>query len=203
MRQPYKVESSFSFSCSFSFSEVSGVFYFFSVSHHRLIDQPRAATYQIVLSIWSMLTLYAILHDQYIVWIAPEHFTLYHEPLGDLENPALIATVYAIRAGLGPGFFWGLAAAFFALSGTRPLMPVRLVLLSALVAIICIEVISASSGLWVWLSGRLVYPQSFYPDDDSLVLVTQTIQVTCYFSGAVGAVMHLTWISWWRRRRDS
>jgi len=71
----------------------------------RLIDQPRRATYQIVLGIWLMLSVWAVLHDQYIVWIAPEHFKVYHEPLRNLESPSLIAAVYAIRAGfyLGGG----------------------------------------------------------------------------------------------------
>jgi hypothetical protein len=40
-----------------------------------LLDERRAVTYAIVFGIWAEVFLYCVLHDQYLIRIAPEHFT--------------------------------------------------------------------------------------------------------------------------------
>ena len=65
-----------------------------------LLGTSRRDSYGIILGIWGMVALYAVLHDQYLVRIAPEHFTVYHYPIGDIQNPHLLAAVYGIKSKL-------------------------------------------------------------------------------------------------------
>lgn len=46
-----------------------------------LIRERRSVSYAIILGMWGLTFLYCLLHDPYLVRIAPEHFAVYHKPL--------------------------------------------------------------------------------------------------------------------------
>lgn len=85
-----------------------------------LLQEKRSVAYAIIFGIWAEVFLYCLLHDQYLVRIAPEHFTIYHEPLWGIGNPSLLAAAWAFRASIGPGLILGLAALFLARAGSLP-----------------------------------------------------------------------------------
>ncbi len=112
-----------------------------------LIAERRDITYTIVIGVWGMVAMYAILHDQYIVRIAPEHFTKYHPPLWDIGNPALLALIYAARSSLAPGLLWGLVLARAARHGDLAKVPVKVVLKGSAIVILLTELLAAVAGL--------------------------------------------------------
>ena len=144
----------------------------------------RRTSYTIILGTCLLVIVYAILHDQYLVRIAPEHFTVYHEPLWGIENPPLLAAAYAFCAAFVPGLALGLTCA--AITTYRNRTPPRtwLVLRGVLCVIIATELLSAASGLYVYVTKNPLYPAALYPDESLPLLVTQTIQLTCYLAGA-------------------
>lgn len=83
----------------------------------RLLDERRSITYSIVFGIWGLTAIYAAIHDQYIVRIAPEHFTMYHKALWNIQTPELLALAYAFKASLAPGLILGVTCAFVARHG--------------------------------------------------------------------------------------
>lgn len=156
-----------------------------SLVQFQLIDEKRSVTYLILFQVWLMVAVYAVLHDQYIVRIAPEHFTIYHEPLLGIENPERLAAVYAFAASFSPGLLLGFACALVARTGSWPRLSRPFILKGVVVIILATEIIAASSGYFVSKRGSGIYPDSWYPNQTLPLLITQTIQVTCYFSAAV------------------
>ncbi len=159
-------------------------------------------TYAIVFGIWAEVFLYCVLHDQYLIRIAPEHFTEYHPPLWGIENLTLLAVAWAFRASIGPGLGLGLAALFFARAGRRPKMEPGVLLKTVPWLILATEAAGLLAGAWVWKTGRPLFPAVVYPDFSKPMLVTQTIQLTCYGVGGLMSLLFLGWIAG-RRLRDS
>lgn len=116
----------------------------------KLINEDRGTTYQIVIGVAATIVFWAIGHDQIIVQIAPEHFTEYHEPVGNIENPYVLAFLWAIAATLGLGLILGIVYAFLARSGDRPKVSVRFILVGAIVMVAVIELVSSGTGWWVF-----------------------------------------------------
>lgn len=164
-----------------------------------LLREKRTVTYAIVLGIWAQVLLYCVLHDQYLVRIAPEHFTVYHDPLWGIEKPALLAVAWAFRASIGPGLGLGLAALFLARAGSRPKLAPRRLLKVVPWLLVATEGVGLAAGAWVWKAERPLYPEIVYPDLTLPILISQSIQLTCYGVGLVVAVGFLAWI--WRTRR--
>lgn len=166
-----------------------------------LIDETRGTTYVIVFGIWAMVAVYSIAHDQYIVRIAPEHFTVYHAPVWNLTDPRALAAAWAFKASLIPGFLLGFAALVVGRLGTRPQVPVRYLLMGAATVIGLSEVVCAASGLWAHRTEALLYPERVYPETTGPLLVTQTIQITCYLASAAFSAMWLCGLGFWRWHR--
>ncbi|MBT3221589.1 MAG: hypothetical protein HN348_21115, partial [Proteobacteria bacterium] len=82
----------------------------------------------IAFGVWLMVALYAILHDQYIVRIAPEHFTVYHRSIPGVVNPRLQAAVLAFTASILPSQALAIALIIACRVGTVALLfePVEL-----------------------------------------------------------------------------
>lgn len=165
----------------------------------QLIAEDRRITYSIVLGIPAMLILWAVAHDQYLVRIAPEHFTEYHEPLWNISSPPVLAAVYAFGATIGPGLIMGILSAFFGRHGEKPKVSVRAILLGFLFVIAVTELFGALAGLVVWKTGEPLYPQSWYPDRTLPIAITQSIQITCYATASVASALYC--IALWLRRR--
>lgn len=152
---------------------------------HSLIREKRSVCYTILLGVWSLVAIYAVLHDQYIVRIGPEHFTKYHDPLMGIDHPETLAFVYALGASIGPGLALGLACIFAGRAGKQEKISVRTILTGTVVVIVCTESICASLGIYVYLSGNPIFPDFLYPDMSKPMLITQTIQLSCYLLSAL------------------
>ena len=165
-----------------------------------MTEDRRSTYYAILLGTWLMVAIYAILHDQYIVRIAPEHFTEYHEPIGTIRSPYLLSAIHAFGASVSPGFLLGLALALLGRKGSRPKFPVKK-LLGGVPIIICLsELGSLAAGGWVYLFKRPLYPVFLYPDKSIPMLITQTIQLTCYILAGFLSFCFLVYI--WRKRNQ-
>ncbi len=165
-----------------------------------LLNETRPVTYTIVFGTWAEVLLYCLLHDQYMVRIAPTHFTLYHDPLWGIENPYLLAAGWAFRASVGPGLVLGLAALFLGRAGSRPKIAPATMLKTVPWLILVTELAGLATGAWAWHYERPLYPEIIYPDGTVPILISQTIQVTCYLAGALVSLCFLIWL--WRKRRS-
>ncbi len=159
-----------------------------------LLVERRAVTYGIVIGIWAEVAAYCVLHDQYLIRIAPEHFTEWHPPLWGIEDLTLLAGAWGFRASIGPGLILGLAALFLGRAGSRPKVAPGAMLKMVPWGILVTEAAGLLAGAWVWATGRPLYPAAMYPDFSKPLLITQTIQLTCYAVGGLVGVMFLAWI---------
>lgn len=169
-----------------------------------LVRDSRRYSYAVVTGIWLIVTVYAVLHDQYLVRIAPEHFTVYHPPLWGLHNPSLLAAAWAFQAATYPGFMLGVGCLLAARAGPWPRVGVRHVFTVVPLLVGLTEIIAASSGLWGWWRGQGLYPDWLYPDGRLSLLITQTIQLTCYAAGglcSLGVVAYLLIRRWRAQQR--
>lgn len=164
----------------------------------NLLQEKRSVTYTIVFGIWAEVFVYCLLHDQYLIRIAPEHFTEYHPPLWGIANLTLLATAWAFRASIGPGLVLGLLALFLARPGSWPKVSPGKLLQVVPVLIVVTEVAGLLAGAWVWKTEREIYPHSVYPDHSLPMRISQTIQLTCY---GVGGMMSLLFLGWIVRKR--
>jgi len=151
----------------------------------QLIDDPRPVTYRIVLGVTWVIVCWAILHDQYLVRIAPEHFTEYHEPLWGIENPRLLATALAFGASIGPGLILGIVCAIAGRRGSANKVSPRFILFGAFAVVCSVELVASGSGFWVIRTNSTFYPESWFPDETLPIRITQTIQITSYLASAV------------------
>lgn len=165
----------------------------------RLLDDHRPTIYAIVFGIWAEVFVYCQLHNLYLLPLAPEHFTVYHAPLWGIESERLLAAAWGFRASIGPGLGLGLAAAFVGRAGSRPKMPVKPMLKAVALGILITEFAGLLAGAWSWFTGRTIYPEAIYPELTRPLITSQSIQLTCYLTGAAVALGFLGWV--WRRRR--
>lgn len=159
-----------------------------------LLNETRPITYAIVFGIWAEVFLYCLLHDQYMVRISPRHFTVYHDPLWGIENPYLLAAGWAFRASIGPGLVLGLAALFLGRAGSRPKIAPATMLKVVPWLILVTELAGLATGAWVWRKEEPLYPDAIYPDGTMPILISQTIQVTCYLAGGLVSLGFLVWL---------
>lgn len=147
--------------------------------------ESRKSAYSLTAAIWAVVTVYAILHDQYIVRLNPEHFTLYHEPMWGLRRPQTIALGYAFRGLWYPGLILGMACTLAARADSMPRLSARFVLKCVMGLMIVTETVCVVSGVVTYRRGQGIYPDAFYPDLRLIHQVTQTIQVTGYWVAAL------------------
>ncbi len=145
----------------------------------------RVSAYGIILGVTLMVIVYAILHDQYVVRIAPEHFTVFHEPLWSITNASLLAAAYALQASAVPGLILGFSCFAVGRLGSWPKVPPKAILMGAAAVIGATELVAASSGLLAWALQRGIFPAFVYPESSLPLIVTQTIQISCYAASAL------------------
>ncbi|MCH7227748.1 hypothetical protein [Haloferula sp. A504] len=160
-----------------------------------LIRERRSVSYAVILGIWATTFLYCLLHDQYLVRIAPEHFTVYHEPLWGIADPALLAAAWAFRASIGPGLIMGMAALFVGRAGRGRKVPVGTMLRGYAVGLGITEIAGLAAGAWSWFTGRTLYPEIVYPELTRALITTQSIQLTCYLAGVLVGIGYLVWLN--------
>ena len=168
----------------------------------NLLQEKRSVTYAIVFGIWAQVFLYCVLHDQYLIRISPEHFTVYHPPLWGITDLTLLAIAWAFRASIGPGLVLGLAALFLGRAGSRPKVAPARMLKVVPWLLLATEVAGLAVGAWVWKSKQPLFPEIVYPDLTEPMLISQSIQLTCYGVGLSVALGFLVWIVKERWKRE-
>jgi len=159
----------------------------------------RGSFYGVVLGVWLIIALYAILHDQYLVRIAPEHFTVYHLNELEISNPRLLAAYLALKASVSPGLFLGLAAWLAGRAGSRPKLAPRQIFCAVGLVVVVTELLALLAGGWVHFARVPLYPRGLYPELTLPLMTTQTIQLTCYLAAFLCSAAMLVWMV--RKRR--
>src|SRR5438270_7645485 len=109
--------------------------------------ESRKSAYGLAAGIWAIVTVYAIIHDQYIVRLAPQHFTEYHDPMWGIRYPKVLATAYAFRGLWYPGILLGMACTLAARADSMPRLSRRFVLKCVVGLALLIEAVSIFSGV--------------------------------------------------------
>ncbi|MDF1756199.1 MAG: hypothetical protein P1U89_25655 [Verrucomicrobiales bacterium] len=169
----------------------------------KIQKERRSVSYTILLGVWAIVAVYAVLHDQYIVRIAPEHFTVYHDSVFGIESPEVTAAILALGASVSPGLTLGMACVFVARWGRRPKVKRHSIFGGVLFVVIMTETLCASVGFYVYRSRIPVFPEFLYPDHSLPMLVTQSIQLSCYFGGAIFSGLFLMAMLVYRKRMGS
>lgn len=147
----------------------------------KLRGESRLSVYSLTFGIWAIVAVYAILHDQYIVRIAPAHFTEYHDAMWGIRYPKVLAVAYAFRSSWYPGGLLGMACTLAARADSMPRLRRGFILKCVIGLVIMVEVVSLVSGIASYRRGQGIYPDEFYHDPRLLLQVTQTIQLTSYW----------------------
>ncbi len=153
----------------------------------------------ISLGVFALVVAYAILNDQVIASISPDHFTLYHPHYFPFENAHLQALCFAVVAAGGPGLAWGILLYWAGHYGPGPVVGRWATLLGAAIVILLTATAAWGIGWRESISGQPPYPMFFFPSDDLKLYLSQTVQLTNYLAGSVGAVVWLTVIFCWRQ----
>jgi hypothetical protein len=167
-----------------------------------LLADSRSAIFAFAARVWFPVAIYAVLHDQYIVRIEPRHFTDYHPIVLGVTSPALQAAILAFFASIGPGFLLGIACVVAGWMGSRPRIPDHFVMRGVLVVIGCGEIASLLSGLWVFKTRQALYPDFVYPEETLSLVITQTMQITCYLTSSLFSIALVAAILWKRRSME-
>ena len=144
-------------------------------------DERRTSFYGTIFGIWFIVAAYAVVHDQYLVRIAPDHFTVYHDNPEGIESAPILAAWLALKASISPGLLLGIATWFVARSGRWPKIQAKHTLIAVCVVIFVTELCALASGALAFWAKSPIYPRRWYPDLRVSLVVTQTIQITCYF----------------------
>ena len=167
-----------------------------------LLTDSRSAIFAFAARVWVPVAIYAVLHDQYVVRIEPRHFADYHPIVWGVTSPALQAAILAFFASIGPGFMLGIACVVAGWIGSRPRIPDSFVMRGVLVVIVCAEVASLISGLSVFKTRQPLYPDFVYPEETLSLVITQTIQITCYLTSALFSIALIAAILWKRHSME-
>lgn len=167
-----------------------------------LLPDRRTSIYAYAVRVWFPVAIYAVLHDQYVVRIEPRHFSDYHPLVWGVTSPVVQAAILAFFASIGPGWMLGLGCVVAGWIGDRPRISNRFVMRGVLTVIVCAEIASLLSGLWVFKTRRPLYPDFVYPEATLSIVITQTIQVTCYLASALFSIVLLAAIVWKRGRME-
>jgi len=157
-----------------------------------------ASFFSVTLGTWMAIWFFAAVHNQYLIRIAPEHFTVWHYEIPFTRDYTLLGIAYAFGASASPGIVLGMALFVLGRLGRGPKTPTLRLVLSTAWVWLGVEIAAISAGALVHLTNRPLYPGWMYPDDSHGLLITQTIQITAYLSGALLSVALLG--ATWRRR---
>ncbi len=155
----------------------------------------------IALGACALVTAFGVLNDQAIVALAPQHFTVFHPPYFPFHQPWLIALCFSLVATVGPGFAWGIVLYWASHYGPGPIVGPRPVLIGVLVVLLLTVIAAWGLGWRVHLTGEPLYPQFFYPTDDKILYLTQTVQLTNYLVGLLGAFTWLLAVAIYRKAK--
>jgi CDP-diglyceride synthetase len=155
---------------------------------------------KVVIGVWLVVWLYAALHNLYLIRIAPEHFTVWHYKMPFFTNYTMLGIAYAFAASISPGVMLGV---FLYIAGrlfNRPKLTPKQIILSTVWVWVGVEICAGTVGVIVWRTGKALYPDWVYPDDSMGLLITQSIQITAYLTGAVFSCILIAHT--WQKRKS-
>jgi hypothetical protein len=155
---------------------------------------------KVVLGSWMMVWIFAAIHNQYLIRIAPEHFTVYHFKIPFVRDYTLLGITWAFMASSSPGIVLGMCLYVAGRVFDRPKLSVKQLLLSTIWVWIAVEVCSIALGVVARVTGKPVFPDDLYPTFERGLLTTQTVQLTAYLTGAIFSIILIIW-TWHRRLR--
>jgi hypothetical protein len=155
-----------------------------------------------ILGVWLLVFLYAAVHDQFLIRIHPEHFTVWHYRIPFTENLTLLALLYAFGGSISPGLFLGVVLYVSGRLFDLPKKKVSWLLSGTVWVIVASEVFAIAAGLLAWRMGRGIYPEFLYPDASAGLAITQSVQLTAYLAGAAFSALLMAW-TWWSRWCDA
>lgn len=110
----------------------------------------------------------------------------------------MLGVAYAFAASVSPGLVLGFCLYLAGRLSSRPKRTPRQIILSTFWVWLAVEICGGCAGLIVWRTGKGFYPDWVYPDDSLGLLITQSIQVTAYLTGAIFSCLLVA--NTWRRR---
>lgn len=153
--------------------------------------ESRASFFKTVLGVWLLVWVFATLHDQYLIRIYPEHFTVWHYHIPWTDNLTLLAIAYAFGASISPGLILGTALYVAGRLFNRPKLRIRTIFLWVTAIFVAVEFLGLMAGLIAWRNKTELYPSWLYPDITPGILITQSIQITAYLAGALLSLLLL------------
>jgi|ERR1051325_1809984 hypothetical protein len=112
---------------------------------------------------WLAVWFYAAVHNQYLIRIAPEHFTVWHYRIPFTQDYTLLGILYAGVASVTPGGILGLLLYVAGRLFDRPRITSQRLILSTAWVWLAVEVCAIVTGAIVWRTGQPLYPDSLYP----------------------------------------
>jgi hypothetical protein len=155
---------------------------------------------RVIFGVWFLVFVYAALHDQVLIRIHPEHFTVWHYQIPFTTDLTLLAILYAFGASISPGLALGVALFFAGRFFSPPKKSVGWLLRGTWLVFVLTELCAAAAGLVAWKLGRGIFPSDLYPDYSEGIAITQSVQITAYLSGAIFSAILLAW-TWISRVR--
>jgi hypothetical protein len=153
--------------------------------------ESRTTFFQTVFGVWFLVWIFAALHNQYLIRIHPEHFTVWHYRIPWTDDLTLLGITYALGASISPGLILGTALYIVGRLFDRPKISLRTIFLGVAAVFVAVEISALLAGFVSWRSGSELYPEWLYPDSAPGLLITQSIQITAYLSGAIFSLLLL------------
>lgn len=153
----------------------------------------------ISLGIFALVLAYGIINDQAIATISPDHFALYHPHYFPFANVHLQALCFALVATGGPGLAWGILLYWAGHYGLGPIVSRKATIVGAVIVVLITAATAWGIGWREWFSHQPPYPQFFFPSEDPRLYFSQTVQLTNYLVGFIGAAGWLLGIFCWRQ----
>lgn len=142
----------------------------------------------------------AAMHDQYLIRIHAEHFTVWHYRIPFTTNHTLLAILYALGASITPGLVLGTILFVAGRLFSPPKKSLRTIFAGVVLVALAVEICALMAGFLAWRQKKGIFPEILYPDDTAGLAITQSIQITAYLSGMVFSLILITWI-WLSRLR--
>jgi len=137
--------------------------------------------FTVLVGTWMAIWVYAAIHNQYLIRIAPEHFTVWHYKMPFFTGHTMLGIAYAFAASSSPGLLLGIALYVAGRLFDRPKLTTWQLVSSTVWVWIGVEICAWIAGLIVWRTGRGIYPDWVYPDDSlGLLFRLRDAEHCCY-----------------------
>src|SRR4051794_11906547 len=113
--------------------------------------------FSVIFGTWIAIWFYAAMHNQYLIRIAPEHFTVWHYKIPFTQNYTLLGILYASGAAVSPGCIVGVLLYVAGRLFNRPRLSVWQIVSSTAWVWLAVEICALAAGLIVWRTHRGIY----------------------------------------------